>query len=293
MNELAESVSLKKLLVLATIRETLEVSWQHRKVLALWVVGCTIFSGGFCYLIEYLSILPRSVNGNWYSPWLRVPLVFLGVCFSVLVPFMICARLSVYCHRLVLADQENASFVSFSFRKREWRFLGWDLLLVAGFLVIGVVVITVSALVLSFLGIFYEFHSNSTLLKAITDNYLFTVLFYGAGSYALAGYCLVLPATALDLKPSLAWSSEQTKGNELRLALLFGGLPFVFGFLYCPPSVLTWLQIDQLIIVKHVIRPFLVYLVTPIIVIAISIAFRELTNWTPFSGDERKVESNS
>ncbi len=64
---------------------------------------------------------------------------------------------------------------------------------------------------------------------------------------------------------------------------MFGGLPFVFGFLYCPPSLLTWLQIDQWMIVKHVIRPFLVYLVTPIMVIVLSIAFRELTNWIPSS----------
>ncbi len=219
MNELAENVSLGKLPVLATIRETLEVSWQHRKVLALWIVGCTIFTGGFCYLIEHISILTRSVNGNWYSPWLRVPLHFLGVVVSVLVPLMICAQFSVFCHRLVLADQENASFVPLTFSKREWRFLGWDLMLVAAALVIGVVVIIVNALVLQFSEIFYESQGNIALIREFVDHYLLSVLFYGVGSYALAGYCLVLPATALDLKPSLAWSLEKTKGNELRLAL--------------------------------------------------------------------------
>jgi len=283
MNELAESISLKKLPVLATIRETLQVFWQHRQVLALWIVGCTIFTGGFCYLIEHLSILPTLAYGKWPSAWFRVLLVFLGIFVSVIIPLMICARFSVFCHRLVLADKKNSSIFPFSFSKREWRFLGWDLLLVAGVLVIGVVVITVSTLVLQFLEILYASHGHSVLIRAIVDNYLFTVLFYGVGSYALAGYCLVLPATALDLKPSLAWSSEKTKGNELRLALLFGGLPFILGFLYCPPSLLTWLQIDHLMVVKHVVRPFLVYMVTPIVVIAISIAFRELTNWTPSS----------
>jgi hypothetical protein len=61
------------------------------------------------------------------------------------------------------------------------------------------------------------------------------------------------------------------------------------GFLYCPPSLLTWLEIDQMLIVKHVFRPFLVYLVTPIIVIVLSIAFRELTNWTPSSSHSEKA----
>lgn len=143
---------------------------------------------------------------------------------------------------------------------------------------------------------FREVFSNQIVRKTFLDSHLFagliSVLFHGVGSYFLAPYCLVLPATAVDLKPSLAWSSEQTKGSELRLALLYGGLPFVFGLLYCPPSLLTWLQIDQLIIVKHVVRPFLVYLVTPIMVIALSIAFRELTNWTSFSADQKSVEKD-
>ncbi len=295
MDEIAESVSVKKISIQGTIQETLEICWQHRKVLALWIVGCTIFTGGFCYLIEYSSIQPSLTYGKWSSIWFRVPFVFLGIFVSVIVPLMICARFSVFCHRLVLVDKKYSSISPFFFSKREWRFLGWDLFLVAGVLVIGVVVMTVGALVLQFMGILFAPHGHSFLIRAIVDSYLFTALSYGLGSYALAGYCLVLPATALDLKPSLAWSSEQSKGNELSLAVLFGGLPFAFGFLYCPPSLLTWLQIDQLMVVKHVIRPFLVYLVTPVIVIAISIAFRELTNWIPIAqlSESAKVGSMS
>jgi hypothetical protein len=279
MNELAESISLKKLPVLATIGETLEVSWKHRKVLALWIVGCTIFSGSFCYLMENLFAHFSWVYAGWRPIWVRVFFIFLAA-----IPLsMVGAMFSVFCHRLVLMGGENESLFAISFGKREWRFIGWEWFLSLATILIVFLVIIVSAFGIGFLKIIFESYENFDLIRAIVDNYLFTALFYGVGSYAIAGYCLVLPATALDLKPSLAWSSEKTKGNELRLALLFGGLPFIFGFLYCPPSLLTWLQIDHLMVVKHAVRPFLVYMVTPIVVIAISIAFRELTNWTPYS----------
>jgi len=285
MNELAEGISLKTLHVLATTRETLEISWQHRKVLALWIVGCTILTGGFCYLTEYLFAHFSWVYADWRSIWIRVFFIFLSV-----IPFsMVHAMFSVFCHRLVLMDGENESLYPITFGKRERRFIGWEWFLYLATILIVFLVLIVSDFVLGFLRNLFELHVNLDLIRAIVDPYLFAVLFYGVGTYAIAGYCLVLPATAVDLKPSLAWSSEETKGNELRLALFFGGLPFISGFLYCAPSLLTWLQIDQLMIVKHVVRPFLVYLVTPINVIAISIAFRELTNWTSSAVLEESV----
>lgn len=197
---------------------------------------------------------------------------------------MISALFSVFCHRLVLANEEGKSPSRIAFGKREWRFFCWNLTLCLAAIFIGLLAIIVHYLSLEILQNLKGNYGSLVLKKTLLN-----ILFYGGFSYLLAPYCLVLPATAVDLKPSLAWSSEQTNGNKLRLALLFGGLPFVFGFLYCPPSLLTWLEIDQLLIVKHVFRPFLVYLVTPIIVIVLSIAFRELTNWTPSSSHSEKT----
>ncbi len=274
MTELSQSIHLKKLPILATIREALKVSWQHRGILFRWIIGCTLFTGAFCYLQEYLFVEYVWANRNWNSLSGRISFFIL----SAFPTLMISAMFSVFCHRLVLANGEGKFSSRIAFGKREWRFFGWNLTLCLAAIFIGLLAIIVYYLSLEILQNLKGNYGGLVLRKTFLD-----ILFYGGFSYLLAPYCLVLPATAVDLKPSLAWSSEQTNGNELRLALLFGGLPFIFGFLYCPPSLLTWLGIDQMLIVKHVFRPFLVYLVTPIIVIGLSIAFRELTNWTPSS----------
>lgn len=272
MAESSQSLPLKKLPVLATIQEALMVSWQHRAILFRWIIGCTLFTGTLCYLQEYLVVEYIWANKDWNVLSGRISFFILSA-FPIL---MISAMFSVFCHRLVLANGEGKSSSRIAFGKREWRFFGWHFTLCLIAIFIGLVALIVHYLSLEILENIKENYGGLVLRKTFLD-----ILFYGGFSYLLAPYCLVFPATAVDLKPSLAWSSEQTNGNELRLALLFGGLPFIFGLLYCPPSLLTWLEIDQMLIVKHVFRPFLVYLVTPIIVIVLSIAFRELTNWTP------------
>lgn len=271
MTQLSQSIPLKKLPVLATIREALMVSWQHRIILFRWIIGCTLIAGTLCYLQEYLVVKYIWALNEKNS--LGSIFFFILSAFPIL---MISALFSVFCHRLVLANGERKSPSRITFGKREWRFFCWNLALCLTAIFIGLLAIIVHYLSLEILQNLKWNYGSLVLKKSLLN-----ILFYGGFSYLLAPYCLALPATAVDLKPSLAWSSEQTNGNKLRLALLFGGLPFVFGFLYCPPSLLTWLEIDQMLIVKHVFRPFLVYLVTPVIVIVLSIAFRELTNWTP------------
>jgi hypothetical protein len=280
MSDLPIALSFKKLPVLATIREALKVSWQHRAILFRWIIGCTLFTGTLCYLQEYLVVEYVWANKDWNSLSGKISFFIL----SAFPTLMISAMFSVFCHRLVLANGEGKSSSRIAFGKREWRFFFWHLNLCLVAIFIGLLAIIVHYLSLEILENLKWNYGGIVLRKTFLD-----ILFYGGFSYLLAPYCLVLPATAVDLKPSLAWSSEQTNGNELRLALLFGGLPFIFGYLYCPPSLLTWLEIDQILIVKHVFRPFLVYLVTPIIVIVLSIAFRELTNWTPFSSHSEKA----
>ncbi len=261
------------------------VSWQHRAILFRWIIGCTLFDGAFCYLQEYIVVEYVWANKDWNSLTGRI-FFFILSAFPTL---MISALFSVFCHRLVLANGKGKSSSRIAFGKREWRFFGWNLTLCLAAIFIVLLAILVRYLSLEMLENLKENYGGLVLIKTFLDNYSLNILFYGGFSYLLAPYCLVLPATAVDLKPSLAWSSEITKGNELRLAILFGGLPLIFGFLYCSPSLLTWLEIDQMLIVKHVFRPFLVYLVTPIIVIVLSIAFRELTNWTPSSSHSEKA----
>lgn len=115
MNELTESVSLKKLPVLATIREAVECSWQHRAILVRWIIGCTIFASGICYLMEFLFAHFNWVYAGWKPIWIRVSFIFL----SGLPLLMIHALFSVFCHRLVLTDGKNESLYPITFGKRE------------------------------------------------------------------------------------------------------------------------------------------------------------------------------
>jgi ABC-type dipeptide/oligopeptide/nickel transport system permease component len=225
MTELSQSIPLKKLPVLATIREALMVSWQHRAILFRWIIGCTLFAGAFCYLQEYLVVKYAWANKDW-NPLSGRIFFFILSAFPTL---MISAMFSVFCHRLVLLNGEVNSSSRIAFGKREWRFFCWNFTLCLAAIFIGLLAIIVRYLSLEMLENLKGNYGGLVLIKTFLDNYSLDILFYGGFSYLLAPYCLVLPATAVDLKPSLAWSSEQTNGNEMRLALLFGGLPFIFG----------------------------------------------------------------
>ncbi len=167
MNELAENVSLKKLPVLATIREAVECSWQHRAILVRWIIGCTLFTGVFCYLQEYLIINYDWVNSDWHYLVDRTFFLIL----SAIPTLMISALFSVFCHRLILVQGEWGPSKWITFTKREWRFLGWFLtmgvaaffLILSGFLVKGIV----SAFLEDFHGSLWD----SASLKLFIDNF--------------------------------------------------------------------------------------------------------------------------
>lgn len=125
MTELSQSIPLKKLPVLATIREALMVSWQHRAILFRCIIGCTLFAGAFCSLQEYIVVECVWANKDWNS-------LSGGISFFILSAFptlMISALFSVFCHRLVLANGKGKSSSRIAFGKREWRFFGWNLTL--------------------------------------------------------------------------------------------------------------------------------------------------------------------
>lgn len=115
------------------------------------------------------------------------------------------------------------------------------------------------------------------------------ILLYIICGYFVACYCLVFPATAVDQHWTLDWSWEHTTGNEWRLVSLVGILPLVLMVLYCLPSYTGSAQLGLLL---SSLEFFLLYLFTFFEIVILSIAFRELTNWTPNPTDKRSVEKS-
>jgi hypothetical protein len=107
LKELAESVSLKKLLVLATIREALDVSWKNRRALLVWIIVCVIVSVLSQYgLVKFLTSIEfydknlSNLSGMfWVSKLLVIPNVAIYSVFAVL------------CHRFILLKGQQEEIV--------------------------------------------------------------------------------------------------------------------------------------------------------------------------------------
>lgn len=114
MNELAESVSLKKLPVLATVRETLKVFWQNRGALLLWLMVCVIVTVlsqyGLVKFLTSIELYDKNLSypsGNfWVSKFLVIPNVAIFSVFAVV------------CHRVILLKGQKEEILGWGFTKR-------------------------------------------------------------------------------------------------------------------------------------------------------------------------------
>jgi len=271
MNELAESVSLKKLPVFATIREAVEGSWQHRGVLLLWLMVCVIVSVLSQYGLEkFLASVDNKDLSNpsgsfWVSIFLAIPNVAVFSVFAVL------------CHRFFLLKGQKEEILGWGFTKRVWAFVVLVFCLYGGILFC----LVLGGFAVEFL-ILLGSDFQETLQEEIkTQNLILAlngVMLYIICGYFFARYCLVFPATAVDQNSTLDWSWDHTTGNEWRLVSLVGMLPLVLGLFYCLPS---YAGSAQLGLFNSFLEYLLFYLFTLLELAIISIAFRELTNWTP------------
>lgn len=113
--------------------------------------------------------------------------------------------------------------------------------------------------------------------------HFFLGLFFNVGFvfpfyYLFGRWVLVFPAIAIDQDPKLSWSWKQTKGNGLRMFILVGFLPLTVGNLW---YLLPFIGLSEFPVFSSFLGSFVLFVFTPVEVVVISIAFRELTNWTP------------
>ena len=96
--------------------------------------------------------------------------------------------------------------------------------------------------------------------------------------YLFGRWSLLFPAIAVDLSGRIKWSWEQTRGNDWRMLVLVGFLPLTTAIL---GSLLSYGVPAPFSLVPVFLKEFAYFIVTPVEVAVVSIAFRELTNWEP------------
>ena len=192
---------------------------------------------------------------------------------SYLIGGLVGAVLAVSCHRIILMEANslpNRWGVFWS--KRELRFFGWVFLL-------GIPS-GLATMVWGFMWVFISpgWWSTSGVAKLVLET------FYSAGVVALviASVGLVLPAAALDERPSLKAAWKLARGNVLRLAVVLVIPLLLVGVLF---DILNWtlrdiLAITPLSSIFPFMSLFLVFigsLLGVIEIAALSVSYRTLT----------------
>ncbi len=259
-----------KLSVWSIFREAIEFSWEHRHALWRWIVLGAVLAG----LSEVVSLyeFQDKKDGLW-------PLLYISIAFlAVIASFTVFVFLAVYCHRtFLLGSSQETKSLRFSCAKRGVKYVEWSLKLMIFFLVWYLF----SAIGME---IFSDWNSLGEMINK--NSWEFTPLGWGILYstcilpiyYVWGRATLIFPAIALDQDPKLDWSWKQTKGNGWRMFLLVGLIPLTVGNLQ---NLMPFIGLSEFSLFNSFFTAFTLFVLTPVEVVVISIAFRELTNWTP------------
>jgi hypothetical protein len=143
--------------------------------------------------------------------------------------------------------------------EREVRFLGW---LLAGWFLSFLVTV---------LGIMILGAILANLFEIPRGWWQWLIIgFQILGTYVLARVILTLPAIALDARPSLTKTWHLSRGNGWRLAIVLGGLPWLFR------TSQTLLAADEVRVVAVVLSSLLFYCLLVVEIAAVSLSYRNL-----------------
>jgi hypothetical protein len=168
---------------------------------------------------------------------------------------------AVICHRLVLLEPQHGDVAMVpGWGRRETLFLAW----LAAVYVIIMAVVTVAIMV------------GGAIVANLASTSLFESI-YGPvaaalGTYLFARMSLVLPATAIDARTTLTQVWWQTQGNGWRLALIVGGLPWVFAY------AVSLISGDEPSTARGVLVTILATALLVVEIAALSLSYRQLAN---------------
>jgi len=278
MNDLPNTTSNKKLPVWATIREALEFWRDHWTTLWQWIILGAIIGGLAGSFLEFFNSNSLETEKNTILTFGEVVGIALGISSIPISIF-----LAIACHRLILLEHEKVAYhTKFKFSEREFNFFWYLLVIFCGLILVGIPGLIIFEIIPYAWNGLHQVLEEKEWMKELVRN----VIVYLPWMYFVGRYGLVFPAIAVDRNKEcswqrdLDWSWKMSKGNEWRLALLVGGLPLVLDWV---ATAISMLGIGQWVYIDCFVSAFLGVASIPIEVAVLSIAFRELTNWTPSS----------
>jgi hypothetical protein len=222
--------------------------WWHRRTLfrALAAPGIALVSIDVVWFAFAKSLSPAVYSAASWVLWIVPTLLWL--VFAVTV------------HRIILLQIRDNELPTFpEWGRRETLFLGWAVaiyaLATALAFVAGIALMTLVGNVFS--GSFAEFAFPYMAAVVMT--------------YFLGRTSIVLPATAIDRRITLAEAWSLTRGNALRMMAIVGVLPWSFSYLW---DVL-YRQDPSMIVTVLVTAIATVFMTVEIA--ALSLAYRELS----------------
>ncbi len=298
MNELAENGSLKKLLVFVTILEAMQFWRDHWIILLRGILLGTLLGGLSLFLGEIRPYFYSNAESNYYEALIVVVGIFESFLFLVSTGIFI--SLAISCHRLMLMRNANDQYPKlFIDWIRESRILSFFLcnftsekksLYLLKELNFGCLILLVymGGLVVLFfgqlgVGLFIESKVWESIIPyvAVLPGFLYLIARFSLASSALAVYGK--EDSEWSWREHFEWSWEATSGHGWRIALLVGCLPIIVGVAY---EVLVLVGVQEIVFLDSFLWSFLWFCFAPFEVAVLSIAFRELTAWTPFPADK-------
>lgn len=255
------------------IREAIAFPWHYRQLLWKWVLVCGALVGLINFVSEILYV-PAELEAEELSELFEISGLLYDLVFIVLLDapqIILYTVFCIRCHRLVLlGSRTQADPFPPQFDKREFTFFSFLVIISVGAVVVGLLIgipISLVWFVLSNLLGFSDMKFEALLIWPMLGL---------PAAYLFGRCCMVFPAIAIDLQPSLTWAWKQSKDFAWRLGILAGFLPWLFSSIH-NESMLFGL--DQHHIVNSLIMGILGFAFTTIEVAVLSIAFRELSGW--------------
>lgn len=219
----------KHLSLRSIIQEAVRFPWRFRRHVGFGIFVCAIVSMA-CEAVGEVFYLGFRGEEDIFSKDLILDFVFLWIPQSIIFTVF-----AVFCHRLILVGEPPGSLLrTLRWTSRETRFLILSFgLYVVGFLfvipIFGLILVAIVAFAKGAGAILEYNHFGNDFWGSESFSFLLGSIIWG---YFLGRFSLILPATAIDLRPNLNWAWSKTIGNGWQMAILVGLLPLTFSFLH-------------------------------------------------------------
>ena len=264
------------------LREACLLPWNHRQHFARLLIIPTA-----------LTTLMSIAESYWLEGKDMSSVALIGF-LQVLPDFLIFTFFAVSCHRSILIGEHSVSrFGVPGWSMRETRFYLW---------ILGIYTLGYFSMILFSAALGVMVAIGGSLGKTL-DNAMavmkYPAFFYSSMAllsvpfaYVVGRLSLVLPAVAVDLRPSFNSGWAQSEGNGWRVTVLVGGIPILFMGLQALFSVLVgWLtgtkdtqvmyETGVFSIINSGLFALLQYVLATVEVAILSLSFKKLSGWQP------------